>query len=135
MLKGRIARSGLALPLPLLRILGTVYLASHGHSQQGAGVSIKHIAVFQADVCDTAAGARSLRLQDLIDLLLPLLAGGLMRATAHLASLPAFAAAALCLFSLVEPSVIAAGRDASLTARAETTSCAAVIFCWRAVQF
>ena len=42
-----------------------------------------------------------------------------MRATAQLASLPAFAAAALCLFSLVEPSVIAAGKDLSLTARAE----------------
>ena len=49
-----------------------------------------------------------------------------MRATAQLASLPAFAAAALCLFSLVEPSVIAAGRDAPLTARARNACCAAV---------
>lgn len=49
--------------------------------------------------------------QDLINLLLPFIAGALLLGTARLASLTPFAAAALCLFSLVEPSVITAGRD------------------------
>ena len=129
MLKGRISRSSRTLLLLLLRILGTVCLAPLMVTVCfAAGVSIKQVAVSQADVCGTAAGADSLRFKDLIDLLLPLLAGGLTRATAQLASLPAFAAAALCLFSLVEPSVIAAGKHASLTARVRSTCCAAVVF-------
>ena len=91
-----------------------------------AAVSVSSTLQCQTDVCDIAAGANSLGFQDLIDLLLPLLAGGLTRATAQLAALPAFAAAALCLFSLVEPSIIAAGKHASLTARVRSTCCAAV---------
>ena len=56
-----------------------------------------------------AAGAGALRSQDLLELLLPLAAGAATQALQRLASLPSFAAAALCIFSLVEPSVISAG--------------------------
>ena len=56
------------------------------------------------------AGPRGWSFQDLLELLLPLTAGAATHALEHLASLPSFAAAALCVFSLVEPSVISAGR-------------------------
>ena len=55
------------------------------------------------------AGQGGWSFQDLLELLLPLTAGAMTHALEHLASLPSFAAAALCVFSLVEPSVISAG--------------------------
>ena len=55
------------------------------------------------------AGSGGWSFQDLLELLLPLTAGAMTHALEHLASLPSFAAAALCVFSLVEPSVISAG--------------------------
>ena len=112
MLTGRmVSSSGTALLLPLLKILSTVCLALPGLNQFycRCQCEVHTMTVFQIDPCDNVAGARSLRFQDLIDLLLPLIAWGLMRGTAKLASLPAFAAAAMCLFGLVEPSVITAG--------------------------
>ena len=56
------------------------------------------------------AGSGGWSFQVLLELLLPLAAGAVTQALERLSSLPSFAAAALCLFSLVEPSVISAGR-------------------------
>ena len=55
------------------------------------------------------AGPGGWSFQDLLELLLPLTAGAVTHALEHLASLPSFSAAALCVFSLIEPSVISAG--------------------------
>ena len=56
------------------------------------------------------AGSGGWSFKDLLELLLPLTAGALAQALEHLASLPSFSAAALCAFSLVEPSVLSAGQ-------------------------
>lgn len=56
------------------------------------------------------AGPGSWSFKDLLELLLPLIAGALTQALEHLASLPSFSAAALCVFSLIEPSVLSAGQ-------------------------
>lgn len=55
------------------------------------------------------ACAEGLHFQDVLQLLLPLVAGAATKALERFASMPSFAAAALCLFTLVEPSVISAG--------------------------
>ena len=62
------------------------------------------------------AGAGTLSFQNLVELLLPLTAGAAAHAVERLASLPSFSAAALCLVSLIEPSVISAGWACPLNA-------------------